>query len=163
MILRRIQTLRSRRKIWISTELQRRSWKREDPTPFMSVLTIFLMTSTRSICLLVMVQAMCRTLRSVSPIYVDLCETCLLKKNKVRKSLVVKPIVWNILHSRCPFDLIDMQSDPDGDKKFILNYQDHLSKFIGLRPLTSKRTEEGGIPRFGHFLFPRGTSRTSIW
>ena len=35
-----------------------------------------------------------------------------------------------------------MQSEPDGDKKHILNYQDHLTKFVALRALTSKRPEE---------------------
>ena len=50
-------------------------------------------------------------------LYVDYCETCLLKKNKVRKGLVVKSIVSNTLNSRCQVDLIDMQSQPDGDKQ----------------------------------------------
>ena len=35
-----------------------------------------------------------------------------------------------------------MQSDPDGAYKFILVYQDHLTKFIFLRPLKSKTAEE---------------------
>lgn len=36
----------------------------------------------------------------------------------------------------------DMQSQPDGDYKFILNYQDHLTKFVVLRPLKTKTAEE---------------------
>ena len=40
--------------------------------------------------------------------------------------------------SRGQVDLIDMQSQPDGDFKFILNYQDHFSKFCVLRPLKFK-------------------------
>ncbi|XP_044745145.1 uncharacterized protein LOC123307008 [Coccinella septempunctata] len=39
-------------------------------------------------------------------------------------------------------DLIDMQSQADDQYKFILVYQDHLTKFIQLRPLKSKRAEE---------------------
>ena len=34
--------------------------------------------------------------KKVIQLYVDLCETCALKKRKVRKSLVVKPIVCRI-------------------------------------------------------------------
>ena len=40
--------------------------------------------------------------------------------------------------SRGQVDLIDMQSQPDGEFKFILNYQDHFSKFCILRPLKHK-------------------------
>ena len=29
------------------------------------------------------------------------------------------------MNLRCQVDLIDMQSQPDGEFKFILNYQDH--------------------------------------
>ena len=32
-----------------------------------------------------------------------------------------------------------MQSNPDGTFKWLLNYQDHLSKFIHLRPLVQKK------------------------
>lgn len=35
-----------------------------------------------------------------------------------------------------------MQSESDGDYKFILNYQDHLTKFIVLRPLKTKTADE---------------------
>ena len=34
-----------------------------------------------------------------------------------------------------------MQSQPDGPYRFILNYQDHLTKFVQLRPLKSKSAE----------------------
>jgi len=35
-----------------------------------------------------------------------------------------------------------MQSQPDRSFKFICNYQDHSTKFVILKPLTSKRVEE---------------------
>jgi len=35
-----------------------------------------------------------------------------------------------------------MQAQPDGNYKFILVYQDHLTKFVNLRPLSNKRAEE---------------------
>ena len=51
---------------------------------------------------------------------------------------MVKPILTNNVMSRGQVDLIDMQSQPDEDYKFILNYQDHFSKFCVLRPLKQK-------------------------
>ena len=74
--------------------------------------------------------------------YLDLCETCHLKISIVKKSLVVKPIISTSMNSRCQVDLIDMQSQPDGSYKIILNYQDHLTKMVILRPLQSKTAEE---------------------
>lgn len=35
-----------------------------------------------------------------------------------------------------------MQSEPDGEYKFILNYQDHLTKYVVLLPLKTKTAEE---------------------
>ncbi|XP_045118078.1 KRAB-A domain-containing protein 2-like [Portunus trituberculatus] len=73
---------------------------------------------------------------------VKFCEECQLKKSSVRKSVVVKPILSNSMNSRCQVDLIDMQSQQDGEYRFILNYQDHLTKFVCLRPLKTKTAEE---------------------
>lgn len=60
----------------------------------------------------------------------------------MKKGLVVKPIIHSEMNSRCQVDLIDMQSNPDGQYKFILVYQDHLTKFVQLRPLKSKTADE---------------------
>ncbi|XP_060876491.1 KRAB-A domain-containing protein 2-like [Metopolophium dirhodum] len=64
------------------------------------------------------------------------------KGSTAKKGLVVKPIISNELNSRCQFDLVDMQAQPDGNYKFILVYQEHLTKFVLLRPLMHKRAEE---------------------
>ncbi|XP_029342294.1 KRAB-A domain-containing protein 2-like [Acyrthosiphon pisum] len=45
------------------------------------------------------------------------------------------------MNSRCQIDLIDMQAQSDGEYKFILVYQDHLTKYVLLRPLKHKRAE----------------------
>jgi hypothetical protein len=63
-------------------------------------------------------------------------------KNSKKKGFVVKPILHNEMNSRCQVDMIDMQSNPDCDIKFILVYQDHLTKFILLQSLQSKRADE---------------------
>ena len=64
--------------------------------------------------------------KEIVQLYVNLCESCNMKKSKIRKSLVVRPILSSEMNSRCQVDLIDLQSQPDNDFKFIMNYQDHL-------------------------------------
>ncbi|CAF1453137.1 unnamed protein product [Rotaria magnacalcarata] len=67
-----------------------------------------------------------------------------IKKNVLMlpKNKLIRPILSNDFHSRGQVDLIDMQSSPDGKFKFILNYQDHFTKFCILRPLKSKTAAE---------------------
>ncbi|CAG2253458.1 unnamed protein product [Mytilus edulis] len=56
--------------------------------------------------------------------------------------LVVRPITSTDFNSRCQVDLVDYQSCPDGEYKWIMHYQDHLTKFSVLRPLKTKRAAE---------------------
>ncbi|XP_045446899.1 uncharacterized protein LOC123655106 [Melitaea cinxia] len=46
------------------------------------------------------------------------------------------------MNIRCQVDLIDFQTQPDGNFKFIMVYQDHLTKFVLLRALQCKRAAE---------------------
>ncbi|XP_043473980.1 KRAB-A domain-containing protein 2-like [Leptopilina heterotoma] len=46
------------------------------------------------------------------------------------------------MNSRCQVDLIDMQVQADREYRFIMVYQDHLTKFVLLRALQTKRAEE---------------------
>ena len=58
--------------------------------------------------------------------YLRLCVPCI-KKSKVPKNeLVIKSVIISEMNSRAQVDLTDMQSQPDGDLKWILVYQDHL-------------------------------------
>eukprot|EP00102_Acyrthosiphon_pisum_P014946 XP_008185264.1 PREDICTED: KRAB-A domain-containing protein 2-like [Acyrthosiphon pisum] len=75
-------------------------------------------------------------------LYLNLCIPCQQKKKSQQKGIVVKLIVFNDFNSRCQIDLIDFQSQPNRDFKFICVYQDHLTKFCILKPLTSKRAEQ---------------------
>ncbi|KAM4707160.1 baculoviral IAP repeat-containing protein 1-like [Discoglossus pictus] len=68
--------------------------------------------------------------------------TCQIKHSVPKKRIVVKPMVSSELNSRCQVDLIDLQSYRDGEYQFIMVYQDHLTKFVQLRPLKTKRAEE---------------------
>ncbi|XP_055924454.1 KRAB-A domain-containing protein 2-like [Argiope bruennichi] len=75
-------------------------------------------------------------------LYLNLCKQCQMKHSAPKKGIVVKPMISSELNSRCQVDLIDLQSNSDGEYKFIMVYQDHLTKFVQLRPLKTKRAEE---------------------
>ena len=64
------------------------------------------------------------------------------KRSVAKKGLLVKPILSSEMNTRCQVDLIDMQSQGDDQYKFILVYQDYLTKFVQLRLLMNKRAEE---------------------
>lgn len=79
--------------------------------------------------------------RDIIMLYLNSCESCQKKGSTAKKGLVVKPIISSEMNSRCQIDLIDMQAQSDGEYKFILVYQDHLTKYVLLRPLKHKRAE----------------------
>ncbi|KAF0702823.1 KRAB-A domain-containing protein 2-like, partial [Aphis craccivora] len=79
--------------------------------------------------------------RPAIKIFLTVCQTCSRKKSMNRK-LVIKPITSNDFNERGQVDLIDFQSVPDRKYKWILNYQDHNTKCISLRPMESKRAIE---------------------
>ena len=74
--------------------------------------------------------------------FLELCQFCQLKRSKTRKEIVVKSIVSTGFNNRAQVDLIDMQSQPDGEYRFIMNYQDHGTKFGRLLPLKTKTAVE---------------------
>ena len=83
----------------------------------------------------------------------ELCEECQLKKRKLAsKDLVVKPIVSNEFNSRGQMDLIDMQSLSYNDYRYIMVYQDHMTKVVVLWPLKSKRTIDVAMQILDIFL-----------
>ncbi|XP_022177881.1 KRAB-A domain-containing protein 2-like [Myzus persicae] len=80
--------------------------------------------------------------RDIIVLYLQLCEICNKKHAHPKKGLVIKPILSKTFNSRAQVDLIDMQSNKDGNFKFILVYQDHFTKFVSLRPLKTKTASE---------------------
>jgi len=81
--------------------------------------------------------------RTIIKIFLKYSEVYQTKKSRsVNHGLVVKPLGSDLYNSRVQIDLIDMQSLPckynGKNYKFILNCQDHLTKFIHLRPLEAK-------------------------
>lgn len=79
------------------------------------------------------------------------CPYCMRKKNAERTGVVVKPIISRQFNERCQVDLVDFQSSPDGPYKYLLHYQDHLTKFSILRPLQSKKATEVSRQLFSIF------------
>src|ERR1700761_5620975 len=76
----------------------------------------------------------------VLDIFKSLCLQCMKKRKRHGvKGVVVRPLITKDFGSRGQVDLVDMQSLPNGQYKWIMVYQDHLTKFCILRPLTSKR------------------------
>lgn len=91
--------------------------------------------------------------REAIELYKSLCVECLKKrKRSAVKGVVVRPILSRDYGSRGQVDLIDMQSMPKGDHKWIMVYQDHLTKFCVLRPLSSKRANEVAYQLMDIFL-----------
>ena len=54
------------------------------------------------------------------------------KKRNKTTGLVVKPILSQNFNKRAQMDLIDMQTLPDGEFKWLMVYQDHFTKYIQL-------------------------------
>ena len=77
-------------------------------------------------------------------IYLHLCISCLKIGQVPQKGLVVwyLVMVFSEMNSRGQVDLIDMQSQADVDYKWILVYQDHLTKFVNIRPNKTKHATE---------------------
>ena len=72
------------------------------------------------------------------------CESGVNKRGKAKKGLVVKPILSKEALSRMQVDFIDLQSCPDGEYKYILHLQDHLTKFCLIAATTNKTAATTG-------------------
>ena len=86
-------------------------------------------------------------------LFLAACETCQRKKPLPNKGIVVKPIRSRKYCDHGQVDLINMESTPSGKFVQILNYQDHFTKFLVLKPLTSKRAAEVAYHLIDIFTF----------
>lgn len=75
-------------------------------------------------------------------VYLNLCSDCHKKSSNLKRGLVSKTILHSAYNSRAQLDFIDTQSQSVNDFRFIMNYQEHLTKFVVLKPLKTKRAEE---------------------
>ncbi|CAB0039376.1 unnamed protein product, partial [Trichogramma brassicae] len=78
-------------------------------------------------------------------LYLTMCEICEQKKVKRHRGLVSKPILHDQMNSRCQVDFIDYQAQAVDGFKWVMVYQDHLTKFVMLKALKTKRAEELNI------------------
>ncbi|XP_026808717.1 SCAN domain-containing protein 3 isoform X1 [Rhopalosiphum maidis] len=74
--------------------------------------------------------------------FLQMCEACQEKQKSIKKATVVKPIICSEFNSRCQVDLIEFQMFSNEKFKYIMIYQDYLTKFVVLRPLEHKLIEE---------------------
>lgn len=72
--------------------------------------------------------------------YLKYCELCQMKQN-CKKKFVSRPTISSEI-SKHRVDLIDMQSQADGEYRFIMVYQNHVTKCVQIRALKTKRAEE---------------------
>ena len=84
-------------------------------------------------------------------LYLTTCRRCHEKKKSKKKGVVVKPIIHEQMNCRGQVDLIDYQSSPSYDFKWVMVYQDHLTKFCLLRALLTKRAQEVALHLFDFF------------
>ncbi|GFS78158.1 SCAN domain-containing protein 3 [Trichonephila clavipes] len=77
---------------------------------------------------------------------------CMSVKKSISKKKIICPIVSRDFNYRGQVDLVDLQSTPDRNYKWLLHYQDHKMKFSFLRPLTSKRATEVALELLKIFL-----------
>ncbi|XP_064097570.1 KRAB-A domain-containing protein 2-like [Macrobrachium nipponense] len=75
------------------------------------------------------------------------------RKDPKATGVVAKLLLSSDLNSRGQVDLVDMQSSPQAQFKSIMVYQRHLTKFVILRPFTSKRAAEVAFQLLDIFLF----------
>jgi len=76
--------------------------------------------------------------RSTVEIFVGQCPICSMDKIRPSRKAPHEPILSKTYNDRGQVDMIDMQSSNDGPFKWIMHYQDHLTKFSYLRPLQKK-------------------------
>ena len=77
--------------------------------------------------------------RVSTQVFTRTCPICIQRETRLRPTPGIKPIVTRGLGTRGQVDLIDFQSMPNGEFRFLLNYVDHGVKFLFSIPLTRKR------------------------
>ncbi|XP_046973556.1 KRAB-A domain-containing protein 2-like [Vanessa cardui] len=80
--------------------------------------------------------------RKAVEIFVSICPTCKSKRIAPSKGVVTKTNVTSDSNLKGQFDLIDFQSCPDGEYKWLLIYQENATKFLNLRSLKTKGAVE---------------------
>ena len=81
--------------------------------------------------------------RDALKLFKSYCSVCQEKtKRPVATGVVVRPILSHDFNSKGQVDLVDMQSKACGSYIWIMVYQCHMTKFVIIRPITTKRASE---------------------
>ncbi|XP_072946622.1 KRAB-A domain-containing protein 2-like [Epargyreus clarus] len=75
-------------------------------------------------------------------LFLSLCPVCEVKRNTPRKDIETKVNGSRDFNMKGHVSIIDFQSCPDGDYKWLLSYQDSTTKFVNPRPLQTKEPSE---------------------
>ena len=75
--------------------------------------------------------------RGTCKMFTDTCPRCIEKLLRKKPTAGHQPILTRGLGSRVQIDLVDFQSMPDGNFKFLLDYYDHGTKIGVSVPMTS--------------------------
>ena len=74
----------------------------------------------------------------ICEMFVAACPECIKDKPSQSRKVKLEPILSETFNDRGQIDCIDMQATPDGEYRWILHYQDNLTKFSYLRALRQK-------------------------
>jgi hypothetical protein len=77
--------------------------------------------------------------RNVTKCFTTTCPECIRRDTRAKPVPGIKPILSRGFGTRGQVDLIDFQSMPNGEFKYLLNYIDHGIKFLFSIPLKRKR------------------------
>jgi hypothetical protein len=78
--------------------------------------------------------------RSITKLYTETCLICISREVRNKPAAGIKPILTIGFGTRGQVNIIDFQSLPNGEFKYLLNYIDHGIKFLFSIPLKFKRT-----------------------
>ena len=96
--------------------------------------------------------------KTACQLFTTCCKTCNGIQVAPKKGVIVKPIISDGFNMRGQVDLIDFQSTHDGEYSWLMNYQDHATKFLHLQPLKSKHAVNVAEELY-KFLFTWGAPR----
>jgi hypothetical protein len=90
--------------------------------------------------------------REITKMFMDVCPHCIRLSQRKRPIAEIKIIVTNGFGVRGQVDLIDFQSMPDGDFKYLLNYLDNGVKKLTSIPLVFKKVQSVAYALFTIFM-----------
>ena len=89
--------------------------------------------------------------REVCKFFTDVCPHCIVVQSRRKPAAGIQPIITIGMGVRGQVDLVDLQSMPDGDFVYLLNYIDHGVKKLTCIPLVSKRASSVAFALFTIF------------